>query len=170
MATEANRRTTGTSDNPAHDRQELNVEIDQSAPVVASATTTIAAGPELVWDLLADINRWTEWNADVASASLPGPVAPGAVFRWKAGPAKLVSTIQTVQRPTELSWTGRTMGMRAMHIWRLEGADNVTTVHTEESWAGLPARLLPRMMRRSLQKTLDAWLGELKAAAEANRD
>ena len=31
----------------------------------------------------------------------------------------------------------------------------------------LPARLLPRMMRKSLQKTLDCWLGELKTAAEA---
>ena len=142
------------------------MEINSSAPVVASGSVTIEAGPELVWDLLADITRWPEWNADVASTSLSGPVESGEVFRWKAGPAKLVSTLQTVERPTELSWTGRTMGMSAVHVWRFESDGDTTTAHTEESWEGLPARLLPRMMRKTLQKTLDAWLGELKAAAE----
>ena len=143
------------------------MEINQSAPVVASGTIDIAAGPEVVWDLLADIKRWPEWNADVKSTSLAGAVESGEVFRWKAGPAKLVSTLQTVERPTELSWTGRTMGMSAVHVWRFESDGDTTTAHTEESWESGPARLLPGMMRKSLQKSLDKWLGELKAAAEA---
>ena len=143
------------------------MRINESAPVTAAGRITIAAEPELVWELLADINRWPEWNADVASASLPGPVASGQVFRWKAGPATLVSTIQTVDEPDEISWTGRTMGMSAVHVWRLERDGDTTVVHTEESWDGLPARLLPRTMRKSLQKTLDSWLGVLKTTAEA---
>ena len=143
------------------------MEINKSAPVVASGNIGIAAAPDVVWDLLADIKRWPEWNADVKSTQLSGPVEPGEVFRWKAGPAKLVSTLQTVERPTELSWTGRTMGMSAVHVWRFDSDGATTIAHTEESWEGGPARLLPRMMRKSLQKSLDAWLGELKAAAEA---
>ena len=143
------------------------MEINESAPVVATGAVTIEASPEVVWDLLADIKRWSEWNSDVKSTSLLGPVVPGEVFRWKAGPAKLVSTLQTVERPTELSWTGRTMGMSAVHVWRFQHDGDTTTAHTEESWDGMAARLLPRMMRRSLQKTLDSWLGELKMAAEA---
>jgi hypothetical protein len=145
----------------------ITVHINESAPVTATGTIPIVADPELVWDLLADINRWSEWNADVKSASLPGLVATGEVFRWRAGPAKLVSTIQTVERPVEIGWTGRTMGMNAVHVWRLERHGETTIVHTHESWKGLPARLLPRTMRRSLQKTLDAWLVELKTTAEA---
>lgn len=144
-----------------------SMEINESAPVIAAGTVEIAAGPELVWDLLADIERWPEWNADVKSASLAGRVESGEVFRWKAGPAKLVSTLQTVERPTELSWTGRTMGMSAVHVWRFQSDGTTTTVHTQESWEGAPAKLLPRMMRKTLQKSLDAWLGELKTAAEA---
>ena len=144
-----------------------SMEINRSAPVVASATIEIAAAPEVVWDLLADIKRWPEWNADVKSASLAGAVESGEVFRWKAGRAKLVSTLQTVERPTELSWTGRTMGMSAVHVWRFESDGDTTTVHTEESWEGTPAELLTRTMHRLLQKSLVAWLGELKATAEA---
>jgi hypothetical protein len=143
------------------------MEINASAPVIASGSIEIAARPEVVWDLLADIMRWPEWNADVKSTSMAGAVESGEVFRWKAGPARLVSTLQTVERPTELSWTGQTMGMSAVHVWRLESDGDTTTAHTEESWEGAPAKLLPRMMHRSLQKSLDAWLGELKAAAEA---
>lgn len=143
------------------------MRIDESAPVTATATIAIAARPDVVWDLLADIDRWPEWNAAIGSASLSGPVAPGEVFRWKAGAARLVSTIRFVDRPVEIGWTGRTMGMSAVHVWRLEGRGDTTVVTTEESWAGLPARLLPRIMRRTLRRTLDAWLGDLKAAAEA---
>jgi uncharacterized protein YndB with AHSA1/START domain len=143
------------------------MNIDGSAPVTATGTITIAAAPELVWDLLADVDRWPEWNADVRSASLSGPMTNGQTFRWKAGPATLVSTIQCVDRPVEIGWTGRTMGMRAVHVWRLEKHGATTIVRTDESWDGLPARLLPRTMRKSLQKTLHAWLGDLKATAEA---
>jgi len=144
------------------------MEINHSAPVVASATIEIGAAREIVWDLLADIKRWPEWNAEVKSTSLAGAVESGEVFRWAAGPAKLVSTLQTVERPSELSWTGRTMGMSAVHVWRFESDGETTTAHTEESWEGGPAKLLPRMLHRSLQKSLDAWLGELKAAAEGS--
>lgn len=144
----------------------ISRQIDRSAPVTANATATIVAGPELIWDLLAAIDRWPEWNTAVKSASLPGPVAIGEQFRWRAGPARLVSTIQIVDRPLQIGWTGRSMGIAAVHVWRLEPHGSTTVVHTEESWEGLPARLLPRMMRKSLQRTLDTWLDELKTAAE----
>jgi uncharacterized protein YndB with AHSA1/START domain len=145
----------------------ITVHIDESAPVTAAGTIAIAAAPELVWDLLADITRWPEWCADIDSASLPGPVAHGEVFRWKAGPAKLVFTIQTADRPVEIGWTGRTLGLNAVHVWRLERDGDTTTAHTEESWGGLPARLMPRTMRKSLQKTLDAWLDDRRTTVEA---
>jgi uncharacterized protein YndB with AHSA1/START domain len=147
----------------------MSMNIDQSAPVTAIATITVGAAPELIWDLLADINRWPEWNSAVTAASLSGPVAIGARFRWKAGPARLVSEIRTVDRPRQIGWTGRSMGMSAVHVWRLERHGSGTQVHTEESWDGLPARLLRRTLHHQLQKSLEMWLGELKTAAEARQ-
>ena len=66
-----------------------------------------------------------------------------------------------------LGWTGTSMGMHAVHVWRLEPDGRRTMARTEESWSGALPRLLPGMMRRSLQKTLDSWLSHLKTEAEA---
>ena len=38
--------------------------------------------------------QWPSWNPDVKSVTMEGPVQPGTVFRWKAGPSSLTSTLQ----------------------------------------------------------------------------
>jgi hypothetical protein len=55
-----------------------------------------------------------------------------------------------------IAWTGKTLGIKAIHFWHFEPRNGRTFVRTEESYDGLIARLL----RRSLQKTLDRALAE----------
>jgi uncharacterized protein YndB with AHSA1/START domain len=141
------------------------MRIDEYAPVVATREIGVAASPELVWDLLTAMDHWADWNPDVKTASQPDLHA-GAVFRWKAGPVPLTSTLRQVERPQVLGWTGTTMGVRAVHVWRLRSDGDRTIARTEESRTGTLARLFPGMTRRRLQKTLDAWLDHLKAEAE----
>jgi hypothetical protein len=90
----------------------------------------------------------------------------GSTFRWKAGPGTITSRVEHVDRPRLVAWTGRTFGIRAVHVWRLEARNGKTLARTEESYDGLVARVL----RRSLQKTLDAALTDgaryLKAEVE----
>lgn len=38
-------------------------------------------------------------------------------------------------------WTGLTLGINAIHIWRLERKDSETIVKTEESWEEILARI-----------------------------
>jgi hypothetical protein len=142
------------------------VHIDQNAPVTAHQEINVAASREVIWDLLTTMDRWADWNPGVKTASQP-TLEQGAVFRWKAGAVSLTSTLQEVEPPRVLGWTGTSMGMHAVHVWRLESNGQETLAHTEESWSGTLPRLLPGMMRRSLQKTLDSWLRHLKAEAEA---
>jgi hypothetical protein len=142
------------------------VQIDESAPVTARREIGVAANPEIIWALLTTMDHWSDWNPDVKTATQP-PLEKGGVFRWKAGPASLTSTLAEVERPTVLGWTGTSMGMHAVHVWRLEADDGQTIAHTEESWSGALPRLLPGVMRRSLEKTLESWLTHLKAEAEA---
>jgi hypothetical protein len=141
-------------------------EIDHRAPVKSASELEVDAPPEVVWDVLTRFEDWPSWNPDVKSMSFQGALEPGSEFRWKAGPAKVVSTLQRVEPPRAVEWTGRTMGIKAFHVWRLEPRNGKTFVRTEESFAGLVARLL----RGSLQKTLDKSLAEglryLKAEAE----
>ena len=130
--------------------------INQQAPVVGASEIEIAAAPEAVWEVLTAFERWPSWNRDVKSMTMQGDVAPGAVFRWKAGPGTITSTIERVERPRLIAWTGKTLGIEATHYWHLEPRNGKTFVRTEESYEGLVARLF----RRSLQKTLDRALAE----------
>jgi uncharacterized protein YndB with AHSA1/START domain len=142
------------------------VDVDRTAPVVAGCEIEIAAPPERVWELLTDIDRWPEWNPDIDSAALDGPLAAGTTFRWKAGPGSIVSRIQHVEPPREIGWTGKTMGIAGVHVHRLEPTGGGTRVVTEESWVGFPVRLMRRRMRRTLERSLETGLRHLEAAAE----
>jgi hypothetical protein len=143
------------------------MEVDHKAPAIGHAETEIAADPETVWDLLADIDGWPSWNPAVSTASLDGELRNGARMRWKAGPGTITSTFQKVDRPRELAWTGKTMGIAAVHVYTLRPVDaHHTVVTTAESWAGLLPRLASKRVTRTLQDALDAGLGHLKAEAE----
>lgn len=125
--------------------------VDESAPVVARASVSVDAPLERVWATLSNIDEWPDWNPDVASAELHGPLEPGSEFTWKAGPGRIRSTLTRVDGPTDIAWTGRTMGIRAAHVYHLEEGDSGVTIQTEESWRGL----LPRLLRPWMHKTLD---------------
>ena len=142
------------------------MDADRNAPVFSEGTTEVAAAPERVWDFLADFERWPSWNPDVDAVRLEGPVARGTVFRWKAGSARIVSTLQDVDRPSRLSWTGRTMGMSAIHVWHFEPHGDGAIVSMEESFSGLAARLLRKKLQRDLDATTAKALAALKTAVE----
>jgi hypothetical protein len=145
------------------------VHADTHAPVVATGDIEVAADPETVWEVMADIQRWPSWNADITAATVHGPLQPGTRFSWKSGPGTIRSTLQVVERPAELAWTGRTMGIPAVHVYRLHASDQRpghTVVRTEESWGGLLPRLFRRWSTRTLQTAIDTGLARLKAEAE----
>ena len=92
---------------------------------------------------------------------------PGTVFRWKSGSSSLTSTFQVVDPPREIGWTGTTMGIKAVHVFRLELKDGGgTLVRSEESWEGLIARLLKGHSRKTLDKAIKNVLSHLKTEAE----
>jgi uncharacterized protein YndB with AHSA1/START domain len=142
------------------------MNIDETAPAVARSQLEIRAAREIVWAVLADIEEWPSWNPDVKSMAVQGPIARGSVFRWKAGPGTITSTIQRVEPPRQIAWTGRTLGTKAIHFSQLEPRSGKTLVRTEEPFEGLLARIL----RGSMQKTLDSSLADglrfLKAEVE----
>lgn len=142
------------------------MEIDASAPAVARGEIEIAAPPEIVWRVLTDIANWPSWNPDVKSVSLEGPLAAGTRFRWKAGPGTITSTLQTVDPPRRIDWTGKTFGIKAVDVYEFEPRDGGTLVRTAESWDGLPVRLFRRWLTKTLQEATDSGLGHLKLEAE----
>lgn len=140
--------------------------VEKRAPVVEASEIVIAAPPETVWDVLATIEGWPAWNPDVKWVSVDGDVVEGTQFRWKSGPGKVTSTLQRVERPRLIAWTGRTFGIDAVHVWRFEPRDGATLVRTEESFEGIVARLFRRPLRSTLAGALENSLRHLKAEAE----
>lgn len=133
--------------------------------VAASRETQVEASPEVVWRLLARIEEWPSWNPDVKRAELDGDLEPGSVFRWKAGPSTITSTLTVVDAPHSIAWTGKTLGIRASHSWHLEGQGPNTIVRTEESYDGLVARVFSGPLQTTLEKALDTALDGLRSAA-----
>jgi uncharacterized protein YndB with AHSA1/START domain len=142
------------------------MEINWDAPATAHGELQIDADPQTVFAVIAAIDQWPSWNPDVRSVTLQGPVQPGTVFRWKAGPGTITSTLQVVDPPHELAWTGTTMGIKAVHVFRFQASEDGTLARSEESWEGLPARLLKGYSRRTLDTGIHSVLSYLKAEAE----
>ncbi|MDP9295828.1 MAG: SRPBCC family protein [Actinomycetota bacterium] len=139
--------------------------MDRSAPATAEGELQIAAPPETVWAVISDLPGWPSWNSEIKSITLEGPVAPGTVFRWKSK-TSLVSKLEVVDPPREIAWTGVTMRIRAVHVFRFEPRDGGTLAHSEESWRGLIPSVLKGYSRKTLQSGIDGILKSLKMEAE----
>lgn len=142
------------------------VAINTRAPIVLHGEVEIEANPALVWRLLSRIEGWPSWNPEVGAASLAGELAEGTPFRWKAGSSTLESRLLSVVAPEEIAWTGKSMGLSVIHVYRLEAQGDKTVVRTDESVEGLPARLFPGAIKRRMVNAIDVGLKGLKAEAE----
>jgi hypothetical protein len=74
----------------------------------------------------------------------------------------ITSTLRQVTPPRVLAGTGRTVGIKAVHVYRLEPRDGSTVVHTGESWEGAAARVMRRSLQRQLENALPPGLQRLK--------
>ena len=142
------------------------IEINTGAPVVGFSEIEIAAAQEVAWDVLTEIEGWPSWNPEVKSVSMDGGLGEGAVFRWKSGPGTITSTIEAVEAPRRIAWSGTSFGIKAIHVHTLEPQNGGTLVRTEESYDGLVARLFHGLLQKTLDKTLRGGLEHLKAEAE----
>jgi uncharacterized protein YndB with AHSA1/START domain len=94
--------------------------INKNAPVAALGEIEISSDPKAVWDVMTAIDSWPSWNPEIKSAHLNGEFAKGSSFEWESGPGTVGSTIQEVEPLRTLAWTGKTLGIKAIHVWHLE--------------------------------------------------
>jgi uncharacterized protein YndB with AHSA1/START domain len=142
------------------------VDVDRSAPAIAESSIEIAAPPETVWAVISDIAAWPTWNRDVGSVTFGGSLEPGSGFRWKSGRSSLASKLEVVDPPREIGWTGTTMGIHAVHVFRFEPKDGGTIARSEESWRGAIPGLLKSYSRKTIQRAIDSVLASLKIESE----
>jgi uncharacterized protein YndB with AHSA1/START domain len=110
--------------------------INNKAPVMCSKTITINARIEKVWAVLTNIVNWPNWQNDISQAKLNGELIPLTTFDWKAGGAKIHSTLHTVEATKYFGWTGKSFGIIAIHNWTLTETNGQTNVSVDESMEG----------------------------------
>ena len=142
------------------------IKVNDQAPAYALHEAEIRAPIQLVWSILTGLAEWPAWNEGVQEMHLQGEVAVGTEFRWKTGGMKIRSRIEELTAPTRIVWSGRTMGIRAIHVWALTGTNESTSVWTGECFYGIVASLLASPLRKSLAKALQQGMAALKKDAE----
>ena len=144
-------------------------DIDTSARAQARASILIAASRDAVWARIADPETWPNWNRGVEWVGAVGDVTVGTRFEWRAGGMTIRSTVQALDAPGFIGWTGTTTVISARHIWRLTAEGANTRVETAESFRGAYATLLPGHAQRTVQSALEQGLSDLKADCEGRR-
>ena len=145
------------------------IEFDHKAPAVGTADAFIMAPIKAVWSVLSDLENWPSWNKGVSKIRVKGPIQVGTSFAWVGGGSKIVSRLEEVDPPNRIAWSGKTLGIRAIHVWELSEKGEGTQVHTEESFEGLVAKLFRGYAKKVLAKALDQGISSLKAEAEARK-
>jgi len=143
------------------------LDINRKAPATASAEAVILAPLNVVWSVLTKIDEWSRWNPDVSRVELRNPLTPGTEFHWKTGSgASNVSTLQEVEPERRVAWTGRTLGIRAVHVWTFAEQDGGVLVRSEESFDGFIFKVV-LFLKRYLEAIVPLrWLekGKLRTA------
>ena len=143
------------------------VDINREAPAAGSATALVEAPLGRVWQILSDLRNWPNWNNGVSKIRMDGPVEPGTTFVWKAGGSKIVSRLEQVEPPHRMAWTGKVLGIRAVHVWELAAEAGGTRVRTEESFEGPLASLFPGFASKTIGRALARAISSLKSEAES---
>jgi hypothetical protein len=142
------------------------MEINRNAPARAEGELYIDADPATVFSVISAIEDWPSWQPDVKSAKLEGPIQPGTIFRWKAGWSSLTSRLEVVDAPREIGWTGTTMRIAAIHVFRFQPQGAGTVARSEESWEGFIPTMLKGYSRKTLDRGIRSVLSHLKTEAE----
>jgi uncharacterized membrane protein len=143
------------------------MDIDRNAPVITRDEIVIKAPLGTVWNLFTNINAWPQWNKEIESASLQGPLDVGAVFHWSTAGMIIASTISELIPQQRIAWSGLVQGIMGIHVWRFTEVEDGVLVQTEESWDGEPVRLQVDFLQQALDKSIRSWLESLKRAVES---
>ncbi len=134
-----------------------------------SASTTINATPEAIWEILTDVARWAEWNTTVDKVE--GEVALGkkVTVYAKVSPGRAFAVkVSVLEPPRKMVWTGgMPLGLfKGERTYTLEPkSDGSVAVTTSEVFSGLISPLITRSMP-DMQPSFDEFVVALKKMSE----
>ena len=135
-----------------------------------SRTVEIAAPAQLVWSVMADVERWPEWTASVSRIVrlTPGPLAVGSRLRIhqpKLAPATW--RVVEVERDRYFVSESVTPGLRVIAHHSIEPVGAKSRVTLSVRFEGLFAVLLARLTRNLNKRYLTMEAVGLKERCES---
>jgi hypothetical protein len=155
----------GPSLKTLHEDYAKKGRIDDHGSIRTSYETVIEATVGEVWDILGDPQHWALALPAIHAVHLTSGVQDDAPFTWKNGSASMTSRFAVVRPGQELTWTGSSMGFKAIHQHLLTEIDGGRVrLRVNESMSG---PLLPLFFSTGkLHAALSAWIDGIKQAAE----
>lgn len=141
-------------------RHRLHTEID------------IAAAPEIVWDILTELDRYPDWNPFIVSAA--GELVVGERLKNRLHPPggkamTFTPTLTIVEPSRTLEWLGH-LGVRGIfdgrHRFELVATPDGTRLVQREEFSGA----LVRLMRRSLDDTTAEGFSQMNLALKSRAE
>jgi hypothetical protein len=140
---------------------ELHTEID------------IDAAPEVVWQVLTDLDRYEDWNPFITSAVGRPEVGERLVNRLEppgGRPMTFKPEVTVVEDKQRLEWIGR-LGLPGVfdgrHRFTIAPSPTGTTLSQSESFDGVLVRFLRTSLDTQTRSGFEAMNVALKARAEA---
>lgn len=139
-------------------------KINENAGIRDSHAIIINADIDKVWDILVDMENWPAWNPEVKKVTLDGDVAEGTNFNWIQGRTHGSSQIQSVNKPSTLSWTSKAKLVKRIYVWSLESDEGQTIATVSASFQGTFVVLAEN--HQKVYNELLNWLELIKNKAE----
>ena len=127
-----------------------------------------SADPEAVWALWADPGRWPEWNEQLHSAELRGPLEPGteAVIKYKRG-GRMVLELVAVEPGRRLAYEARLPLARFGHEHRVEPSGSGSELtHRAYLRGPLSAPFSVLFGRRRMRESVRGFAARVRELAE----
>lgn len=140
---------------------ELHTEID------------IDAAPEVVWQVLTDLDGWADWNPFITSSVGTAEVGETLVNRMEPPGGKAVTfkpEVTVVEDAKTFEWLGK-LGFSGVfdgrHRFDLEATPTGTKLTQSESLDGILVRVMRKSLDTNTHAGFEAMNAALKARAEA---
>jgi uncharacterized protein YndB with AHSA1/START domain len=120
-------------------------------------TIDIAAPPERVWAVMADVERWPEWTPSVTRIQRldPGPLAVGSRARIRQpGLPPAIWHVSELVEGRSFTWVTRSPGVRVMARHGVEPIAGGTRATLSLRFSGLLGAVVARMTRRLNERYL----------------
>lgn len=139
--------------------------LDDLAPIRGNATIEVQAPAGVVFSTLTDLIRWPEFIPGITHVRSSAPFAVGTRFRWRNAGFPITSTIQRLQPDTELTWTGHSLWLTAVHRNTIEQLpDGRCRLTSSESMAGFAVARM--MSSHALNRQLAEFVAAIAREAE----